>query len=902
MPLLSEKRDCWCGGLFTPMNLPQSEEPAKNTLVQDLTGTTVGRFAIKARLGAGGMGEVYRAEDTTLKRPVAIKRVMPGTGTSGDYRRRILKEAERASKLSDRRIAQIYDVIEEKSEIYLVMEYVEGETLRHRLLRPMNLDEFLRVAIDCTRALQSAHERNIIHCDVKPENIMLTSTGEVKVLDFGIAKEIAAGDTVTASLGGTQTGILRGTPAYMAPEVLLENEPDARSDIFSLGVVFYEALSGSNPFRAPSLLGTTDNILHSTPPPLDKTNAQIPAALSRIVGRMLAKEPRARYSSADQLLQDLTATQGTLTPLQLPAPRAAAAGVRVGRNYKIVAAAAAILILLGIVAFLLVRLGSSPPANPAPGPAATQLAVLPFTATESDPQTVAFSRGLVETLTAKLTQLAPHQTLQVVPAGDLLAQHVTTAEQARKDYAVNLVLQGSLQRSGDKVRINYYLADPSTHRQLHAETMTADMGDSFDIEDRVVEGAARMLGITIQDSSHSAFKSYGTQVASAFSYYLQGRGFLQDYQKIENINQAIDAFQGAIKLDANFAPAHAGLGDAYWRKFELTKDVSLTERARQACQQAVTLDANLPASHLCLGVIANGTGQFESAVAEFKQAIAADPNSEEGYRGLAEAYRGMGKNSHAEETFERATLLRPNYWAPFNWLGNFYANTGEYTKAAEMFRRVTALAPENHRGYANLGAMDFRLKKWDEAEQMFKRSIELNPNGTAYSNLGTLYFFRGRYREAARQFEQAVQVAPKNELWWTNLGDAYRWAPGERDKAPAAYNMAVDLAKSQLKINPNAADTLATMALCEAKLGKMNEAEEAIRRAVKLDSSDPQYVYIEALVFHLAGDRTSALEFLRKAVAQGYPTSEIQAEPEWQGLSDNPDFKEIVTGHVKKES
>jgi tetratricopeptide (TPR) repeat protein/TolB-like protein len=885
------------------MALPQGEEPVRSTVVQDLSGTTVGRFEIRSRLGAGGMGEVYRAEDKTLKRPVALKRVIPSSGSSAEYRRRILKEAERASRLSDRRIAQIYDVFEEKSEIFLVMEYVEGETLRQRLLRPMNLNEFLGVAVECAQALQSAHERNIIHCDVKPENIMLTSTGDVKVLDFGIAKEVVASDSATASIAGTQTNVIRGTPAYMAPEVLLENEPDARSDIFSLGVVFYEALSGSHPFRAPTLLGTTDNILHVLPPPLEKTHAHIPASVSRIVARMIAKDPLVRYATAERVLQDLTSARSTITPLPLPSPRAAGLPARASNRLKPIAGVvAALMILLGVAALMLWKNRVLPPAAPEAIPATTQLAVLPFVAVGGDAQTAAFARGLVETLTAKLTQLSPGRTLQVVPAGDLLAQRVTTSEQARKEFAVDLVLEGSLQRSGDQVRITYDLANPTTHRQVHAETITADFGDSFGIEDTVVEGAARMLGIAVQGAGHQEAKEHGTQVAQAFTEYLQGRGYLQEYQKIESVNRSIEAFQKATKLDAAYAPAYAGLGDAYWRKYELTKDTSLTNLSRGACLQAVKLNSNLAASHLCLGVLENGTGQFSKAAEEFQRAIAKDPNSEEAYRGLANAYQGLGKPAETEQTFQQAILLRPSNWAPYNWLGNFYANTGEYAKAATMFKRVTVLAPENHRGYANLGAMDFRLQRWEEAEQMFKRSIQLDPNGTAYSNLGTLYFYRGRYAEAAREFEQAVQVAPKNDMWWANLGDAYRWAPGEKEKSPAAYNMAVDLERAQLKVNPKSAETLGTLALSEAKLGKKADAIRSVRRATELEPKNPQYIYFEALVSHLAGDRASALEFLKKAVAEGYPVSEILAEPEWHSLSNDPEFKSIVTVAAKKEN
>ncbi len=885
------------------MATPQGDESAKGGATHDLTGTTVGRFEIRARLGAGGMGEVYRAEDTTLKRHVAIKRVIPSSGGGADYRHRILREAERASRLSDRRIAQIYDVIEERSEIFLVMEFVEGETLRQRLRRPMNLDEFLGVGIECAQALRSAHERNIIHCDVKPENIMLTSSGDVKVLDFGVAKEIVTGEARTMSLSGTQEGILRGTPAYMAPEVLLESEPDARSDIFSLGVIFYEALSGLHPFRAPTLLGTTDNILHATPPALEETNAYIPEPLSRIVAHMLAKDPRARYASAEKLLEDLTVVRGTLTPFALPSPRPVGVPPRLDYRRKLlVGAACALVIILTVAAFLLWRIVPGSHRTPKELPKNVQLAVLPFVAVEGDPQTTAFARGLVENLTAKLTQLSPGRQLQIVPAGDLLAQRVSTSEQARKVFAVDLVLEGSLQRSGDQVRITYDLADPVTHRLVRADTLTADFTDSFRIEDSVVVGAARMLGLSVEGPNQQSVKDHGTQVASAFTEYLQGLGYLQEYPKKGNVDQAIAAFEAALRLDAAFAPAHAGLGEAYWRKYEQTKDSDWTGRARQACQQAVTLNASLAESHLCLGVIDNGTGQFDKAAREFQSAIASNPNSEEAYHGLAVAYRGLGKPAETEQTFQKAILLRPNYWAPYNWLGDFYANTGEYAKAATMFEKVTHLAPENQIGYSNLGAMDYRVHRWAEAERMFKKSIELSPTALGYSNLGTLYFYQGRYAESARQFEESVQLAPKDQSWWANLGDAYRWAPGEQGKAAAAYDMAISLAHNELKINPRNPDTLATMALCQAKLGQKSDAATSIRRAVQLDPENPQYLYLEALVFHLGGDRASALDFLRKAVAKGYPVSEIVAEPEWRNLADDSEFKNILGGPGKKEN
>jgi serine/threonine protein kinase len=305
---------------------PPAPQPATPPDLADLTGKTVGRFAIRARLGAGGMGEVYRAEDTRLKRAVALKRVAPRLQADENYRKRFLREAQCASGLASQYIASVYDVLESNGEIFLVMEYVEGVTLRQQLAQPLSLERFLGIAVQCAAALVAAHELGIVHRDIKPENIMLNSAGQVKILDFGLAKQLPSPDNevTTESVG---SGSFSGTPAYMAPEVLLEREPDRRADIFSLGVVFYEALSGRHPFQAASILATSTRILHDAPVPLRHLNPKVPAELERIVAKMLAKDPTQRYATAADLLVDLRAVEhavaypATLPPSALPTPR-----------------------------------------------------------------------------------------------------------------------------------------------------------------------------------------------------------------------------------------------------------------------------------------------------------------------------------------------------------------------------------------------------------------------------------------------------------------------------------------------------------------------------------------------------------------------------------------------------
>src|SRR6478672_6121515 len=284
---------------------------ASSTQPQDsLCGTVVGRFRIGERLGKGGMGEVYRAEDTKLKRTVALKRLGPSLRADALYRRRFLEEAERASRFGDAHVAAVYDVLEERGEIFLILEYVEGQNLRQRLRQPLSLDEFFTVATQCAEALVSAHGHAIVHCDIKPENIMLTSDGKVKILDFGVAKHLPRSDQSSTV---DRTGTFAGTPAYMSPEVVMEQVPDGRADIFSLGVVFYEVLTGQHPFLAGSFVATTDRIRNETPAPIRVFNRSVPEGLQALVNKAMAKEAEQRYSDAHEMLEELFAVRSGMT-------------------------------------------------------------------------------------------------------------------------------------------------------------------------------------------------------------------------------------------------------------------------------------------------------------------------------------------------------------------------------------------------------------------------------------------------------------------------------------------------------------------------------------------------------------------------------------------------------------
>ncbi len=861
------------------------------TSARDLSGTTIGRFAIQELLGKGGMGEVYRASDVRLKRQVALKRIAPHLRGDKRSRERLWKEAEWASRLSDPHIAAVHDVIEEENELFIVMEYVEGQTLRRRLGEPISVIEFLPIAMECALALAAAHNAGVVHHDIKPENIMLTTSGQVKVLDFGVAKNLPSRPE-TSTLSTRTSMEFAGTLNYMAPEVVRERESDSRADIFSLGIVFYEAIAGSNPFRAKSLLETSDRILHHDQLPLRELNPKLPAEFDRIVGKMLAKDPAQRYSTAADLAVDLRALELTLTE----------SGVRVIRQLPVARRRRALPWVALIVAAFSVAMAVYTPARQrlkiwlgfSPIPRTKQVAVLPLSLVGGDAQTAAFGAGLTETLTAKLTQLTGDPSLQVVPATEIRSKHVGTVDEARKEFGANLVLEGSLHKSGQQVRVNYILVDARTRRQLRAESLTFAAMDSFAAEDAVVNGAIQMLELEIQGRQRKALESHGTQVAGAYDYYLQGRGYLQNYDRVENLDSAVQVFERALGIDPGYALAYAGLGDAYWKKYERNKERSWIGKSREACQQALRLDGRLSSAHACLGTLSAGTGNYQEAAREFERAAETEPTNDDAFRGLADAYDHLGKSEEAEKTYRRAIELRPHYWAGYNWLGVFYYRQARFGEAAEMFNQVVALAPDSFLGYSNLGAVYVEQARYTEAITVLERSIAIRPIAYGYTNLGNAYFFLRRYEEADAAYEQAIKLTEKDSLLWWNLGDGYYWTPGKRSQSVAAYKQGIAIAEEELRVNPNNSSSYGVLAACHAMLGEREPALDALRRGLHLSPTDQLLFYQGALVYNQFGQSEEAIDWLKKAVAAGWPRSRLRDYPNFDPLWASPQSRELL--------
>jgi tetratricopeptide (TPR) repeat protein len=682
----------------------------------------------------------------------------------------------------------------------------------------------------------------------------------------------------------------------MSPEQARGEDTDARTDLFSFGAVLYEMATSQAPFSGTTSAVIFTAILTQAPKPLLEVNPQLPPKLGEIIDKALEKNRDLRYQSASDLHTDLKRLKRDTESGVTIAQATPSAAPRLRPPVKLVIATVATLLILGLTAipvwrWMGVRRGSI-------GGIAEQknLVVLPFQTIAGEAQDQVYCAGLTETVTTKLAGLP---SLEVPPTSEVRQRKVDSIQRARSELGANLVLEASWQHAGDNVRINLSLIDRRTAKQLRTDTITAQAKDLFALQDRVVASAVDMLNVRVQPQQAQELTAHGTSVLGAYDFYLQGLGYLQRSDQPQNADNAIALFQNALKEDPSYALAQAGLGRSYWEKYHRSREKQWAEAGRQACERAVSLDSKLSAGHLCLGVVYDGTGQYEEAAKELRDALTIDPRNDDACRALARAYQGLGRLEAAEQTFQQAIGLRPQYWANYNDLGILYIAQGRYEQAIPMFRPITELTPDNRWGYTNLGLAYYNLGQLDQAAAMWRRTLQIQPDAGAYSNLGVVYFYTGHHADSASMFEKAAELEPQSYLYRGNLADAYRWTPGEKDRAKPNYAQAIALVQRDLEVNPRDTDALGYLALYEAKSGDLEKARQPIGQALALAPKDVNVQSMAAEVYAVTGDRQKALDCLKSAVQGGYPRFEIEANPEFDGLRNDPRYREIMAGAPK---
>lgn len=851
-------------------------------------GTTISHYTILEKLGEGGMGVVYKARDTKLDRDVALKFLSPQLTADKSAKTRFVREARAVSILDHPNISVIHEIGDTNvGHSFISMSYYDGDSLKERLENgPINIENAVKIATEIAKGLQYAHDKGIIHRDIKPANIMLTDRGEVKIVDFGLAK--LANET-----GFTETGERGGTLTYMSPEQLQGDNVDHRADLYSLGILMYEMFTGKRPYKEEHKAALMYSIVNTDPSPPTIINSSVPKKVEEIILKLIKKNPDERFKSAGDVagkLEGYLDEPDSILVNKLP-------GLKnlLNKNRMFISV---LIIVLAVTSL------SIPDARntvfqlfePASSPDDIHLVVLPFANVGDDPAHKPFNDGLIETLTSSLTLLQPRDvSYWVVSASEVRDRGITSAAGALKEFNATLAVYGSVQRLTDQVLLTLNLVDTKTSHQIKSDLIWVPMDSLQRLQDEAVITLARMLEIERDTRTDLPLTAGGTTVSESYEYYLEGRGYLQHFQDIENIERAISLFEDAINLDPQFTLAYAGLGEAHWRMYDVTRNSEWVEQAIEYGERAKELNSSLPAVHVTLGMIQRGTGRYEEAVNSYRRALEIDSENADAYRGLALAHEQLGNIGEAEETFQRAIRLKPTHWAGYNLLGRFYLRQGRVHEGIQQYEKVIELIPDSNLGFSNLGVAYFLLEDFQKAIEMFTKAVEIEPEYDVYSNLATLYYYESKYQEAAEMYKNALNISERDHRVWGNYATALRWSGADSEEVRETYRKALSMAEEEKIVNPRDAQLIVRIAGYQAALGNDSEARRQLSDALENAPDNIEIIGDAGRIFEQLGDRDRALSLVKKALERGYPLLEIENDPQLNAFRNDTSFVRFMS-------
>jgi len=719
-------------------------------------------------------------------------------------------------------------------------------------------------------ALGYAHARGVIHRDVTSRNIMLSKSGATYVLDFGLAR--VPGRTESSS------GHVAGTAPYLAPETLRGQGSDARSDIYSLGVVLYESLAGTRPFHGESIEVLQYECLNALIDPPSRLRPEVGEEIDALVMRMLSRDPAERHTNADELASDLMRQHAALAnPVH---GGAVAESIQSTSMPELTTGGAAGPSTDGVLVDRIVS-----------GRARAYLAVLPIEAPGIEDPDGERRRLLDQIAEAARAGLAHLERVHVVGV-DVSPDTDELLRVFARRVGANLVLRSTARLSGTAVRITFALVDPEQGQQVAGGTVDGSLLQPFELEDRLIAAVRESLGFpaTADDSGWRA----RPRDPAAQERFALALAYLKRFDQEASIDGAITLLEGLLATEGESAAVHAALARACLHKYRHNRQRVWETRAEQSCDRAMKIDPYAPEVLLAMGELHTTAGRFSEALVELDHALALRPDFYEAHLGRARALDGAGRATEAEESCRRAIAHRPGDWRGYHTLALVLFRHGRYAEALGPWRRVAKLTPDNAGAQRNLGSALYHLDRYNEAVTAFRRANDIRPDVLAFFNLGTVLFRLERFEECVIEMKKAAALAPSDPRTWGNLGNACRHIPGHEAQMKEALERATGLMRERLDRDPGEGEDWARLAGWLACLGKRDEAEQAIRHALEISPDDVHCMVMAGHTLLELGSKAEALGWLKRAVESGYGVDSLRRDPELRALAGDTEFERVL--------
>jgi len=879
-----------------------------------MIGQTISHYKILSKLGEGGMGVVYKAEDLKLHRFVALK-FLPHSGSDDKTRQRFIHEARAASSLEHPNICSIHEIDETpEGQMFIVMPCYEGESLAAKIERgPLKLDEAAEIAIQAASGLSKAHEKGIVHRDIKPGNIFMTSDGLAKIVDFGLAK-------LATQTKLTRNGTTVGTAMYMSPEQARGEEVDHRSDIWSLGVALYEMVTGRVPFKGEHEPAVVYSIMNEDPEPVTALRTGVPMELERIIGKCMAKNPKERYQHADEIVADLRHMKTTLAAPSSKRPPEVRTGVA-RRQIRWWPWAVGLCVIAALVIGVLSRYRDS--SRVAPGSERKMLAVLPFV-NLGLPEDDYFAAGITEEITSRLATIRELGVISRTSAVHYAGTN-KTVKQIGAELGVGYILEGTVRWAREpggisKVRITPQLIRVSDDTHLWSEPYDRVIQDIFEIQSDIAQNVVEHLGLTLLEKGHPAVEAPPTENLDAYQAYLKAQYYAgQPHFVSENWEKAIQNYERAVEIDPRFALAYARLSAAHARLYYYWYDTTEDRRneAKAAADKALELDPNSPEIHLALGYfqlfVERDIGR---AFKEFDVAARDLPDNADVLRAKGDGFRQEGHWVEAVDHYRRACELNPRSASPFVDLAEAYWWSRRYPEALDAANKAIALAPDQMWPYLTK-VFNYWSWKGKDASREARATLEALGPGQDPDWVAWSWFHQaaleGNYREALGYLASfpnewiriKIGACPKSLL-----SAQVHELLGEPERARNEYENAKDLLEVEVQKHPDDPRYHSAVGIAYAALGHKEEAVREGKRAVDLLPMSKDAVYgipyaIDlAQIYTIVGDQDAALGEIERLLSQPTWISSAWLEMDfrWNRLRDNPRFKQLLDKYSRAES